>query len=133
VRAPEPLRGWRVVARPQALDALERAGVGAALRLAPDDLLLVGPGAPPAVDDNDAIVVPDAGFVSWTLDAAALDALMVRHVEWELPSGRPALAQGLVAAVPAKLWLHDDGTARLICLAAYAPELEDRVLQERVG
>lgn len=133
MRAPEPLRGWRVVGRPEALDALERAGVGAALRLAPDDLLLVGPGAPPPVDDDDAIVVPDAGFVSWTLDADALDALMSAHVEWERPSGRPALAQGLVAAVPAKLWLQDDGGARLICLAAYASELQERALQERVG
>ena len=49
-----------------------------------------------------------------------------------LPAGRPALAQGLVAAVPAKLWLDEDGTARLICLAAYAAELQERVLQERV-
>jgi hypothetical protein len=129
VPAPEPLRGWRVVARPDALDALERAGLGTALRLAPDDLLLIGPGAPPAVDDGDAIVVPDAGFVAWSLDAAALRSVMEEHVDWELPSGRPALAQGLVAAVPAKLWLAEDGTARLICLAAYADELRERVVQ----
>jgi hypothetical protein len=133
VPAPEPLRGWRAVARPEALDALERTGLGAALRLAPDDLLLVGSGAPPPVDDAHAIVVPDAGFVAWTLDAAALRSLLEHHVDWEPPSGRPALAQGLVAAVPAKLWLEEDGTARLICLAAYADELQERVLQERVG
>ncbi len=131
--APEPLRGWRVVARPEALDALERAGLGTALRLAPDDLLLIGPGAAPAVDDGDAIAVPDTGFVAWTLDADALSSLMDEHVDWEPPSGRPALAQGLVAAVPAKLWLEEDGTARLICLAAYADELAERVLQERLG
>ena len=58
---------------------------------------------------------------------------MEEHVDWELPSGRPALAQGLVAAVPAKLWLEADGTARLICLAAYAAELHERVLQEQVA
>ena len=46
------------------------------------------------------------------------------------PAGRPS-PQGLVAAVPAKLWLAADGTARLICLAAYAAELQERVLQER--
>jgi hypothetical protein len=132
VHAPEPLRGWRVVARPEALDALPRAGLGTALRLAPDDLLLIGTGAAPAVDDDDAIVVPDAGFVAWTLDAAGLSSLMGEHVDWELPSGRPALAQGLVAAVPAKLWLEEDGTARLICLAAYADELAERVLQGQV-
>jgi hypothetical protein len=131
VPAPEPLRGWRAVARPDALDGLERAGLGAALRLAPDDLLLVGPGAAPAVDDGDAIVVPDSGFVAWTLDAAALRSLLEEHVDWPLPSGRPALAQGLVAAVPAKLWLEGDGTARLVCLAAYADELRERVFRGR--
>jgi hypothetical protein len=133
VPAPEPQRGWRVVARPDALDVLERAGPGAALRLAPDDLLLVGSGAPPPVDDAHAIVVPDAGFVAWALDAEALRSLLEHHVDWELPSARPALAQGLVAAVPAKLWLAGDGTARLICLAAYASELQERVLQEPGG
>ena len=46
-------------------------------------------------------------------------------------AGAP-LVQGLIAAVPAKLWLDEDGTARLICLAAYAAELQERVLQERV-
>jgi hypothetical protein len=130
VPAPEPLRGWRLVARPEALDALERAGLGTALRLATDDLLLIGPGACPAVDDSDAIVVPDTGFVAWTLDAAALRSLVDEHVDWDLPAGRPALAQGLVAAVPAKLWLAEDGSARLVCLAAYAAELQERVLQE---
>jgi len=133
VPALEPLRGWRIVARPEALDALARAGVGTALRLATDDLLLIGPGAPPAVDDGDAIVVPDTGFVAWTLDAAALRSLVEEHVDWQLPADRPTLAQGLVAAVPAKLWLEDDGTARLICLAAYAAELQERVHQERMG
>jgi hypothetical protein len=133
VPAPEPLRGWRVVARPDTLDALERAGLGAALRLAPDDLLLVGPGAPPAVDDAHAIVVPDAGFVAWALDPAALRSLVEQHVDWEPPSDRPALAQGLVAAVPAKLWLEGDGTARLVCLAAYADELHERVFRGRLG
>ena len=132
MRAPEPLRGWRVVAGPEALDALEQAGLGVALRLASDDLLLLGPGGPPPVDDADAIVVPDTGFVAWALDAPALQSLMGGHVEWDLPAHRPALAQGLIAAVPAKLWLQEDGTARLICLAAYAPELQERVLQDRV-
>jgi len=127
VRAPERLAGWRVVARPDALDALTAAGLGPTLRLAPDDLLLVGTSAAPVVDDADAIVVPDAGFVAWDLDGDELDDLLDHHVEWELPTARPAVAQGLVAYVPAKVWLHEDGTARLVCLAAYADELAERV------
>jgi len=127
VRAPERLAGWRVVARPDALDAMVEGGVGPALRLAPDDLLLVGTDAAPAVEDADAIVVPDAGFVAWDLDAGELDRLLERHVEWELPAARPAVAQGLIAFVPAKLWLGEHGSARLVCLAAYADELAERV------
>jgi hypothetical protein len=114
VRAPEPLTGWRVVARPDTLDALEQASVGSTLRLAPDDLLLVGSGAAPSVEDRDAIVVPDAGFVAWALDRAELQELAQRHVEWEVPVTGPAVAQG-------------HGSARLVCLRAYADELAARV------
>jgi len=127
VRAPDRLAGWRVVARPDALDALVEAGLGPTLRLAPDDLLVVGTAAAPVVDDADAIVVPDAVFVAWELDGDELDHLLEHHVEWELPAARPAVAQGLIAYVPAKVWLHVDGRAQLVCLAAYADELAARV------
>ena len=127
MRAPERLAGWRVVARPDALDALVETGLGPTLRLAPDDLLLVGAAAAPVVADADAIVVPDAAFVAWELDGDELDLLLEHHVEWELPTARPAVAQGLIAYVPAKVWLHQDGTARLVCLAAYADELAERI------
>ena len=40
---------------------------------------------------------------------------------------RPALAQGAVAQVPARVWLPDDGDALLITAAAYADELESRL------
>ena len=53
------------------------------------------------------------------------------HLEWSLPVSRPALAQGTIAGVPAKLWLTTgpDGTERTLLLAqaAYAEELEDRL------
>ena len=125
--APEPLRGWRVLAAPEALDALEAldplAPSGSALRLAPDDLLILAGGREPRVDDPDAIVVPEAGFVGWELDEAAATALVRHHVEWHPPPGRPILAQGFVAGVPAKLWLREDGSALLLCAAAHAAEL----------
>ena len=124
--APEHLHGWRVVARPEALDAVEVA-VPTALRIAPDDLLVLGEAAQPAVDDPDAIAAPEDGFVGWHVGAPECAALLHRHVEWELPTARPALAQGLVAGVPAKLWLREDGSALLLCSAAYAAELEGRI------
>jgi hypothetical protein len=125
VRAPEPLRSWRVVAAPDALDRLEASGP--ALRLAPDDVLVIGGGREPLVDDPDAIAVTETGFVGWELDETATTTLVRHHVEWDPPTVRPALAQGLLAGVPAKLWLRNDGSALLICAAPYAAELQERL------
>jgi hypothetical protein len=128
VRAPEPLRGWRVVAAPHALDALGAlAPSGSALRLAPDDLLVLTGDGEPVVDDPDAIVVPESGFVGWELDEAGLAGVLRHHVDWHPPIDRPSLAQGLVAGVPAKLWLRADGSALLVSAAAYAAELQERI------
>ena len=127
MRGPEQLEAWRVIARPEALDALEHAPTRAtALRLAPDDLLVLGLTEAPRIDDPDAIVVAERGYVGWTLDDVELAALVRHHVDWEPATDRPALAQGLIAGVPAKLWLAD-GSALLLCPAAYAAEMEARI------
>ena len=112
----EPLPGIRVVADPVAIDALvatlpaERAH----LRLAPDDVLVIG-AAEVAVDDPDAIVEPETGFVAADVDLA----VVARHMEWPIPIEWPALAQGAIAGVPARLsLLGDDGRATLITAAA---------------
>ena len=123
MRGPEPLHAWRVVADPVAVDTLDARVV---LRIAPDDALVLDD-AEPAVHDPHAIVVAERGFVGWELGPGEIDAIVHRHVEWELPSRRPAVAQGLVAQVPAKLWLREDGTALLLCSAALAAELRERL------
>ena len=71
------------------------------------------------------IVVDEVGFVGWWLTPEELDHV-VTHIDWPLPTDRPALAQGLIAGVPAKLWLDED-RALLLCAAAYAHELEERL------
>jgi hypothetical protein len=123
VRAPEPLRGVRVVAAPQVLDALAWPDGVPALRFAADDLFVIGA---TAVQAADAIVEDEGGFVGWWLTADELHDHVLQHVDWPLPAARPALAQGLVAGVPAKLWLSED-RALLLCAAAYAHELEERL------
>ena len=127
MRGPEPLHAWRVVADPVALDSLDARVV---LRIAPNDALVLDD-AEPAVHDPHAIVVAERGFVGWELGPDQLDALARGHIEWELPATRPAaqssLAQGLVAQVPAKLWLRDDGTALLVCAAALSADLQERL------
>lgn len=124
MRAPEPLAALRVVASPQALDDLAWTDEIVALRLASDDLLAVG--AASVQVGGEHIVVDEAGFVGWWLTPDEVTSSVLPHVDWPLPSERPALAQGLIAGVPAKLWLADD-RALLLCAAAYAHELEERL------
>ena len=125
MRAPEPIPALRVVATPQDLDDLTWTDDVAALRLAPDELLLVG-AATVQIAGEHVIVVDEAGFVGWWLTLDELSEAVVPHVDWPLPAARPALAQGLVAGVPAKLWLAED-RALLLCAAAYAHELVERL------
>ena len=119
----ERLPGLRVVADPAALDAARWQGDDIiVLRLAPDDAFAIG-ATDVEVDDQHAIVESEPGFAgAWLpIDAVA------HHIEWSLPTERPALAQGAVANVPARVWLPDDGDALLITAAAYADELASRL------
>jgi hypothetical protein len=126
VRAPEVLHGMRVVAAPEVLDALTAASEHVVLRFAPDDVFVLDAlDAHDALSD-DAIVVDEAGFVGWWLTDEELTTHVVAHVEWPLPVPRPVLAQGLVAGVPAKLWLTGE-TSLLLCAAPYAHELTERL------
>ena len=119
----ERLSGLRVVADPAALDAAAWAEGVTVLRLGPDDTFAID-ATGVAVDDAHAIVAEEAGFsAAWV----GLDTVR-RHVEWALPAERPALAQGFVATVPARVWLPDDGDrALLITPTAYADELAGRL------
>jgi hypothetical protein len=125
VRAPEPIAAIRVVAAPWTLDDLAVPDATTTLRLAPDDVLVIG-ATPPRLTDEHAIVEDETGLVGWWLRAEELTDLVLPHVEWPLPATRPALAQGLVAGVPAKIWLTED-RALLLCAAAYAHELVERL------
>jgi hypothetical protein len=124
VRAPEPLSALRVVAAPEALDDLTLADEHPALRLAPDDMLVIGAASAQVVGEH--LLVDEAGFVGWWLTPEEVTTHVVPHVDWPLPTARPALAQGLIAGVPAKLWLAED-RALLLCNAAYAHELMERL------
>ena len=123
----ERLHGLRVVADPASLDRATWAGDGhgdvTVLRLAPDDAFAIG-AASVDIDDEHAIVEAEVGFVGAWVDLA----VVTPHIEWTPPTDRPALAQGSIAGVPAKLWLPaDDGTAFLVIAAAYADELSERL------
>ena len=121
----EALVARRAVATPTALDAATYPIGALALRLAPDDVLVIGDG-PLTIDDPHAIVEDEHGFVSLTFSWARYEAVVAPFVDWSLPLQRPALAQGYVAGVPAKLWLDTDRVL-LITNAAYAHELVGRL------
>ena len=120
----EPLGGLRVVADPAALDAAGWKGDDVTvLRFAPDDAFAIGADTVD-IDDEHAIIESEVGYAGAWLP---LDAV-VPHLEWPLPTERPALVQGFVATVPAKLWLPDDGDVLLlVTAAAYADELSGRL------
>ena len=117
------LRGVRVVADPASLDRATWGGRDVTvLRFAPDDAFGVA-ATGVDIDDEHAIVEDEVGFAGAWLDAAEVEP----HLEWSLPTGRPALAQGSIAGVPAKLWLPTHGKALLLTAAAYGDELGRRL------
>lgn len=120
------LHGTRIVATPVALDKAVWSQDVLALRIAPDQVFVTPAISAAFVDDQHAIVAPDAGFAgAWIVSDEALDFLE-RSCEWELPRERPAFAQGAVAGLPVKLWLEDDRVLFLVP-AAYATDLEERM------
>lgn len=121
--APEPVAAVRIVARPEALDGLAPPPGATALRLAPDDLLLLSADAP-AVDDPDALVETDAGWAGAWLAPDDAVALLRRHADWPAPP--TGLAQGALAGVPVKLLTGGDRTLLLVP-AVYVAELLERV------
>ena len=123
MRAPEPLHGLRVVAKPAALDAITPGAAGLILRIAPDDAIVTGT-ATLTVDDPYAIVEPEYTFVQWRLTPAEFGEIR-RHIEWPLPAeGR--LGQGLIAGVPAKILIASDHVL-LVVSAGLAHELLERL------
>ncbi len=121
----ESVHGLRVVASPDALDAVRWDEQTVVLRIAPDDAFAVGATTIDLTDAH-AIVTEESGFVGAWLTRDQLAEWVMPQIEWALPDGRPALAQGLIAGVPAKLWLERE-RALLLCAAGYAHELTERL------
>ena len=120
----ELVAGIRLVALPATLDGARWSGDDVdVLRIAPDEALGLGATAV-EVDDPDAIVEPETGFVVALLDDN--DILHVAaHTDWELPRTTGELAQGKIAGVPAKV--IGGRPALLVTNAAYADELRARL------
>ncbi len=120
----EPVAGVRVVAAPAALDGARWSGDDVdVIRIAPDEALGLGASAV-EVDDPDAIVETESGFVVALLDDSELHAVAA-HTEWQIPTATGELAQGKIAGVPAKV--VGGRPALLVVQSAYAAELRERL------
>ena len=108
------MHGRRVVASATALDAAQWPDGALVLRLAPDDVFVIGPGDL-AVDDEHAIVCDEAGWSGVWLPVDVFEAHAQSHIHWSIAEHRPAFAQGLMAQIPVKLWLENE---RVLVLTA---------------
>ena len=130
--------GYRIVATASAIDAFvtldDPSDLGdkkffhpRLLRLAPDDVFVFGQKPPTSsVDDPYAIVEEESGFHGAWFTIEDFDKHIRPHIDWELPIEPRSFTQGLVANVPAKLWVTTDRVL-LLTNAAYAHELEERI------
>ena len=123
----ERLVGWRIIATPAALDAVKWPKGSRVVRISPNDVFLIGAAVPKVARDPHAIVTPEHGFSGIELTAEQVDSIAEHHIEWQLPVARPAMGQGQVAGVPAKLLLAPDGSALLLVACAASYELLDRL------
>ena len=123
----ERLVGWRIIATPAALDAVKWPKGSRVVRISPDDVFLIGAAEPKVPRDPHAIITPEHGFSGIELSAEQVASIAERHIEWQLPVARPAMGQGQIAGVPAKLLLAADGSALLLVACAASHELLDRL------
>ncbi len=123
--APESLKGRRVAASVAALNSARWPQGALVLRLAPDEVLVIGEGAI-SLDDVHAIVEEDSSFTVVELSPSEAGSVLAGRSDWEPPTAVPSLAQGLVAALPAKVWFEQDRVL-LIVPTPYAHELEERL------
>jgi hypothetical protein len=116
-----------VIADPGALDSAPWPNTSRVVRISPDDAFVIGAVEPAVPGDDHAIITPEHGFAGIGLSPSEIHELAAEHIEWPLPQRRPALAQGQIAGVPAKLMLYPDGSALLLVACAASHELHERI------
>ena len=77
--------------------------------------------------DPHAIIAEDAGWSGIWLTGDEVESIARHDIHWPLPAERPAFVQGLVAAIPAKLWLGTDGEALLLVATVSVDEMQERL------
>lgn len=122
---PEPLIGWRVVARPSALDGVDLPP--RTLRLAPDEVLVWDDSREAWADavlelDPYALVEVETGFVVWSMSRSRAADWLAREADWPLPVA-DGFSQGMAAGLPVKV-LTEGETVYIVTRASLASALE---------
>lgn len=126
--AANTVHGVRIVSTPAALDTMVVPPHKTVLRTAPDEAMILhceisGVSVP---DDPHAIVEEEHGFSLISVSWNQFEQFVRPRIEWRVPSERPTLAQGLIAFIPCKLWLAEDGV-RIVVATAFANTLLERI------
>jgi hypothetical protein len=119
----ETLEAIRVVARSDALDQARWPGAATVLRLAPDEVLVIGADRV-EVGDPHAIVARDHGYCGVSLGKEAFREWFEREAAW--PVGGEGFAQGQVAGLPVKVWQGED-VVLVVTRSSLRHELEARL------
>lgn len=126
----EDFLGTRIVASPQALDSCSWPTGAMVLRLAPDEVVVLGLDEPHAfeqeIDDDSAIQIVEHGFCGVRLPRADFNHWFHTGADWDLPVGSPSFAQGAVAGLPVKL-LIDEENVLVVTRSSLRHELEARL------
>ena len=115
----------RIVGTAVSLDALTLPDDVIFLRLAPDEAYIYPP-TKVELSDEWAIVKQDSGMAGAWMPAEMMTDLLERLCEWEVPTVRPVLCQGMVAGLPAKLWVEKE-RALLLVPGSLLAEMEARI------
>lgn len=119
------LPATRIVSTPTALDSAKWPQGALVLRIASDEALVIPPAPAITLNDPYAIVESEGGLAGIWMPISGARMLLEHHCEWELPETRPAFCQGMVAGVPAKVWLEKDRVLFLVP-APFAHDFEER-------
>lgn len=116
----------RIVSTKEVLDTAVWPQDRRVIRIAIDELLLYPALEDASVDDPHAIIISDGSFASMAMDEDEALAFLSHSCEWELPTKRPAFAQGAVGGIATKLLFEEDKIFFIIPAAMIA-EFQERL------
>jgi hypothetical protein len=120
------MSGTRIVASPASLDNAVFPKRALVFRFASDEVFVTAKVDAKRIADPYAIVVPEQGFSGIWLAKNQADEFLRASCEWELPTMRPAFAQGMVAGLAMKLYFEEKRVL-LMVPAPFAQTLLERL------